>query len=75
MTSLFEISLEMSCSSVALVCYFTSIKWEEPPKYVKPWVLDIQTCSSLKISLNCSCSLTWEKSTNIHDIGCLSMLY
>ena len=68
MTSPFEISLEMSCSRVALVCYFTSIKWEELTKYVKSLVLDTQICLSLKKSLNGS--LTWVKSTNFDDIGC-----
>ena len=68
MASTFQISLEMSCSMVALVCYFTFIKWEELPKFVKPLVLDIQICLFLKKSLNGS--LTWVKSTNFHDIGC-----
>ena len=68
MTSPFPITLEMSCSRVTLVCYFTSIKWEELPKYVKPLVLDIQICLSLKNSLNGS--LTRVKSTIFHDIGC-----
>ena len=37
--------------------FYTSIKWEELPKYVKPMVLDILICLSLKKSLNGS--LTW----------------
>ena len=46
----------------------SSIKWEELLNYIKPLVLDIQMCLSLKKSLNGS--LTWVKSTNFHDVGC-----